>query len=232
MDVKNRIKKIRQEQHKTLREVAEAVGTSNQNISNWERGKSEPKLSTWQKLADFFDVPVGYIQGISNIPNKHISDGYSFFQDIKEYGSSTDIESEEMKDIKLNQFNKLIDMFAYGDDWGIFDDVDINSRLAIVRSIDVSFANALDVFGEGKDYTGSIEQANKYMQQYSERLANYNPKWWDANDLNSPLSVEKDVYYKNILLTKKQRQQLTDLLNSFIPTKQKNPIVNKKASDD
>lgn len=69
MTTKNRIRELRQEQHKTLREVAEAVETSNQNISNWERGKSEPKLATWQKLADFFNADIAYLQGISDIRN-------------------------------------------------------------------------------------------------------------------------------------------------------------------
>ncbi|CAK1234314.1 DNA-binding transcriptional regulator [Fructobacillus fructosus] len=59
----NRIKELRKKQHKTLREVAEAVGTSNQNISNWERGKSEPKLSTWRKLMEYFDVSFEYLVG-------------------------------------------------------------------------------------------------------------------------------------------------------------------------
>lgn len=71
MTIQNRIKELRQEQHKTLREVAEAVDTSNQNISNWERGKSEPKLATWQKLADFFGVGVGYLQGLTEIRDTH-----------------------------------------------------------------------------------------------------------------------------------------------------------------
>ncbi|MDU7064452.1 MAG: helix-turn-helix transcriptional regulator, partial [Lactobacillus paragasseri] len=32
-------------------------------ISQYERGKREPKLETWQKLADFFGVSVPYLQG-------------------------------------------------------------------------------------------------------------------------------------------------------------------------
>lgn len=59
----NRIKQLRKEQNKPLREVAEAVGTSNQNISNWERGKSEPKLATWRKLMEYFGVSFEYLVG-------------------------------------------------------------------------------------------------------------------------------------------------------------------------
>ena len=54
----NRIKEIRNAKKKTLREVADALNTSNQNVSNWEHGKSEPKLETWKRLADYFGVSV------------------------------------------------------------------------------------------------------------------------------------------------------------------------------
>lgn len=59
----NRIKQLRKDQNKPLREVAEAVSTSNQNISNWERGKSEPKLATWRKLMEYFGVSFEYPVG-------------------------------------------------------------------------------------------------------------------------------------------------------------------------
>lgn len=58
-----RIKQLRKEQNKSLYEVAEAVSTSNQNISNWERGKSEPKLATWRKLMEYFGVSFEYLVG-------------------------------------------------------------------------------------------------------------------------------------------------------------------------
>ncbi len=36
---------------------------ANNTLSQYETGKREPKLETWKKLADFFDVPVSYLQG-------------------------------------------------------------------------------------------------------------------------------------------------------------------------
>ncbi|MDI6495495.1 helix-turn-helix domain-containing protein [Leuconostoc lactis] len=62
----NRIKEMRKSQKKTLREVADSLDTSNQNVSNWERGNSEPKLEIWIKLADYFNVSVPYLQGVSD----------------------------------------------------------------------------------------------------------------------------------------------------------------------
>ena len=60
----NRIKQLRLEQHKTQKEVGKAVGLSDRAIAHYEKGIREPKLETWIKLADFFDVPVSYLQGV------------------------------------------------------------------------------------------------------------------------------------------------------------------------
>lgn len=60
---RNRIKQLRLEQHKTQKEVGEAVGLSDRAIAHYEKGIREPKLETWIKLADFFEVPVSYLQG-------------------------------------------------------------------------------------------------------------------------------------------------------------------------
>lgn len=67
----NRIKQLRLEQHKTQKEVGEAVGLSDRAIAHYEKGIREPKLETWIKLANFFGVPVSYIQGVSNNKNTY-----------------------------------------------------------------------------------------------------------------------------------------------------------------
>lgn len=63
---KNRIADLRKEKKLTLVALGKAVGMRDNTISQYETGKREPKLETWKKLADFFDVPMGYIQGYSN----------------------------------------------------------------------------------------------------------------------------------------------------------------------
>ena len=69
--MKNRIKQLRQKNHLTLKEVSQKVGMANNTLSRYETGKREPKLETWQKLADYFNVSVPYLQGYAeiNIPN-------------------------------------------------------------------------------------------------------------------------------------------------------------------
>lgn len=63
--LKNRIKELRLKNHLTLQGLGQAVGLKNNTLSRYETGKREPKLETWKKLADFFDVPVSYLQGFN-----------------------------------------------------------------------------------------------------------------------------------------------------------------------
>lgn len=61
----NRIKELRVEKHKTQKEIAKFLNITEQALSHYERGLREPKLKTWQALANYFDVSVPYLQGIS-----------------------------------------------------------------------------------------------------------------------------------------------------------------------
>lgn len=63
----NRIAELRKEKGLTLQQVADAIGVGNNTISRYENGKREPKLETWVKLANFFNVPVSYLNGYENI---------------------------------------------------------------------------------------------------------------------------------------------------------------------
>lgn len=62
----NRIAKLRKEKNLSQAQLAKETGLTRQAISLYEIGKREPKLETWFKLSDFFDVPVSYLQGIGN----------------------------------------------------------------------------------------------------------------------------------------------------------------------
>lgn len=61
----NRLKDIRKEKKLTLNQLSEKIGIPRATLSRYENGTSEPKQETWQKMADFFEVSVGYLMGIS-----------------------------------------------------------------------------------------------------------------------------------------------------------------------
>ena len=69
--MENRLKELRKKKHLTLEKMGEKVGIAKNTLSRYESGKREPKLEVWQKLADFFNVSVPYLQGFDKYqPNK------------------------------------------------------------------------------------------------------------------------------------------------------------------
>lgn len=70
----NRIKELRVEKHKTQKEIAKFLNITEQALSYYERGLREPKLKTWQALANFFNVSVSYLQGLGVSREKVIND--------------------------------------------------------------------------------------------------------------------------------------------------------------
>ena len=62
----NRIKELRQKNNLTLRGLGKEINMSSSRISQYETGKREPKLETWNKLAEYFNVPTSYLMGLSD----------------------------------------------------------------------------------------------------------------------------------------------------------------------
>lgn len=67
--MKNRIKELRQENNLTLRQLGKKLDMKNSTLSQYETGKRDPNDKIWQKLADFFHVPLSYLRGEAN-PNR------------------------------------------------------------------------------------------------------------------------------------------------------------------
>lgn len=65
----NRLKELRKQLGLTLDDIQEKTGIKRGTYNNYENGTTEPKLETWQKLANFFNVSVPYLQGIADFPD-------------------------------------------------------------------------------------------------------------------------------------------------------------------
>lgn len=96
----NRIKKLRQAKGLSLRDMSEQVNIPYVTISQYERGKREPKLATWQKLADYFNVSVPYLQGIEDY-----NTNYAYDEMLYKYGGQLDNAFYRFK----NKLDKAID---------------------------------------------------------------------------------------------------------------------------
>lgn len=107
MFIMNRIKELRMKKGKTLDQMQDETGIKRGTISNYENGKTEPKLETWQKLADYFDVPVGYLQGVTD--EKELTAKYAM--DIM-----NDIYTSRFQKLKTEHSEQLSDMDNLSDD--------------------------------------------------------------------------------------------------------------------
>ena len=69
----NRIKELRNENAISLKELSEKTGISAPTLSRYETEKRKPKIENWQKLADYFGVTVGYLQGKGVTPDEMLN---------------------------------------------------------------------------------------------------------------------------------------------------------------
>ena len=83
--MENRLKEVRTKKGLSLEQVGKAVGLATNTISRYETGKREPKLETWQKLADFFGVSVSYLQGIEKDYSKPTEQTFKKIVDVLNY---------------------------------------------------------------------------------------------------------------------------------------------------
>lgn len=99
MSVGSKIKETRQKMGITQKELAHRLGTSPQNLAQYENGKRNPKLETIKKIATALNVPIKnffiefrddeYIIDLSTAPETEGIDDY-LRQIIPEYADSID----------------------------------------------------------------------------------------------------------------------------------------------
>lgn len=65
MTINNKLKQLRNEKKLTLVDFSKLIGIPRATLSRYENGVSEPKLETWEELANFFNVSTSYIMGYS-----------------------------------------------------------------------------------------------------------------------------------------------------------------------
>lgn len=76
--MKNRIKELRGKLGLSIRKLSnnlkeKGIPLSPDSISKYERGERMPKIENWQKLADYFGVTVGYLQGKGVTPDEMLN---------------------------------------------------------------------------------------------------------------------------------------------------------------
>ena len=102
MNVNETLRKLRENRHLQVADVANAIGISRQGYNNYETGSRNPSLDTIVKLAKFYNVSTDYILGVSDLED----DSSITENDIK----MTDEKAEKL----LQSFLQLPDSIKVG----------------------------------------------------------------------------------------------------------------------
>lgn len=92
----NKVKELRKQVNKTMKELSSETGIGLSTISNYENGYSNPKKNNAKILADYFGVSISYLLGIDDEPtNNKLTDNNIFSKLVIETGKTLKEISEE-----------------------------------------------------------------------------------------------------------------------------------------
>lgn len=66
----NRIKELREDRDKTQREIAAFLCVAQNTYCNYENGKRDIPIEVLIKLADYYDVNLEYLLGLTDVPKR------------------------------------------------------------------------------------------------------------------------------------------------------------------
>lgn len=101
-----RLRELRKLQGFTLKNVADALNTSNQVISRYELGQTEPDFATLIRIADFFNVSVDYLLGHTD--KRHLSGSSLTEKESRLLGAFKGL-IPPMQDYVLEMVEKLVE---------------------------------------------------------------------------------------------------------------------------
>lgn len=128
----NRIKELRKKKGLTLDGLADKSGIKRGTLNNYELGKTEPKLATWERLADALGVSVGYLQGI----DKYVLDTDSYFSVLSEQLKKARSSAKSEQLLKFQSLHDLDTMEAAGWKYEAFlNDKQIDTLLSTISNV-------------------------------------------------------------------------------------------------
>lgn len=70
MEIKNRLKDIREDRDLKQADIAELLSTTQEQISKYETGKQLMGIDMYIRLAEFYNISIDYLVGIVDTPKK------------------------------------------------------------------------------------------------------------------------------------------------------------------
>jgi transcriptional regulator with XRE-family HTH domain len=109
MTIGERLRELRKEKRKTLRDINDGLGISYSNLAQIERGEHGCNAETLNILAQYFNVSMDYILGKTDNPKATI------IQVADSDGSITSIEYELLDKVKGFTTDDMQKVFEYVD---------------------------------------------------------------------------------------------------------------------
>ena len=120
-----RLKQLRIEMDLSQQDLSDELGIARSTISSWEASSRTPEISTISELSDYFNVPIDYLVGKSNmksyISSKNTSDNpcraifndseLMDFVDILAKRDDLQILCKIIRNISKDNIMKIIDVF-------------------------------------------------------------------------------------------------------------------------
>ena len=138
-------KRIKTKNNLTLKELGQKVGMANNTLSQYETGKREPKLETWNKLAEYFNVPTSYLMGLSDDVNgwKEWAEntGYSVKQikdEIQRLIKTKRLDSSANIQYQIGQAVKSLDSSSYSTTQGVQHEL-VFQLTTLINKVDNAF---------------------------------------------------------------------------------------------
>lgn len=102
LNIANRLKEAREIKGATQTQVSKETGINNKTLSGYERGVSEPDLTTLALLADYYLVSADYLLGrTDNIEeNNNNDDKDNEITTIAAHNDNDEFTDEDLKDIE------------------------------------------------------------------------------------------------------------------------------------
>ncbi|MEH7336283.1 helix-turn-helix transcriptional regulator [Neobacillus drentensis] len=172
---------------------------NNGMVSKWENNKVIPRIDTISVLAEYLDVPVGYLLGNNDLGNLILD-----LRLKKKYKTRELSIGSGVSETDLNFIEAGVSLPA--------DDYALNSIGFVFGVEDLrSYANNQGIFGPVTNEELNQEKTKNLLEQFDD---NFPPI--DFTDLHVVLEGTKDVRYKHLALTSKQKSKLMKIIEILL----------------
>lgn len=182
-----RLKALRNEKQKTLRELAENLNIPYSTLANYERGEREPSYENLVTIADFFGVTTDYLIGRSDFKTpeeEYLRDLIKRNLDVKHH-----VDNDEFILFLIELFKSMVTIYE-------FDNFLSDSFLAAIKEIKIYYEKLISLKDDCKNL---IYKSLEKYKNIKTKIKHFHPS----------------KYHSKIYLTIAQNTELNSISNNI-----------------